>query len=347
MDEKTSSPRPRGGKPQWFHELKQFREGAWARAALQLANTVLPYLGLLAVMVYGSLQGWPYWALLLIAVPAALFLVRTFILFHDCVHGSFFPSARANRIAGFVTGVLAFTPYEAWRRSHLKHHATNGQLDHRGVGDIMTMTFEEYRDATRWRRLQYRLYRNPIVLFVLGPFYNFLIFHRFAGLGGTAAERRSVHVTNLTILALAVGISVAFGVWTYIGVQLPVILLGGAVGIWLFYVQHQFEPGYWAHDDAWNQLDAALLGASHYKLPPVLRWFTGNIGIHHLHHLQPRIPNYRLRRAYLTFPEAREGTPLTLWRSFRTVRANLWSELEARFLSFREAHRMMRRRART
>ncbi|MFO7780549.1 MAG: fatty acid desaturase [Spirochaetia bacterium] len=347
MDEKTSSPRPRGEKPQWFHELKQFREGAWARAVLQLANTVLPYLGLLAVMGYGMLQGWPYWSLLLIAVPAALFLVRTFIIFHDCAHGSFFPSTRANRIAGFVTGVLTFTPYEAWRRSHLKHHATNGQLDHRGVGDIMTMTYEEYRDATRWRRLQYRLYRNPIVLFVLGPFYNFLIVNRFAGLDGTARERRNVHLTNLTILALAGGISAAFGVWTYVGVQLPVILTGGAVGIWLFYVQHQFEPGYWAHDDAWNQLDAALLGASHYKLPPVLRWFTGNIGIHHLHHLQPRIPNYRLRRAYLAFPEARVGRPLTLWRSFRSVRANLWSELEARFLSFREAHRMMRRRAQT
>jgi omega-6 fatty acid desaturase (delta-12 desaturase) len=347
MDEKTSSPRPRGDKPQWFHELKQFREGAWARAALQLANTVLPYLGLLAVMVYGRLQGWPYWALLLIAVPAAMFLVRTFIIFHDCAHGSFFPSNRANRIAGFVTGVLTFTPYEAWRRSHLKHHATNGQLDHRGVGDIMTMTYEEYRDATPWRRLQYRLYRNPVVLFVFGPFYNFLIFNRFAGLDGTASERRSVHLTNLAILALAAGISVAFGVWTYVAVQLPVILTGGAVGIWLFYVQHQFEPGYWAHDDAWNQLDAALLGASHYKLPPVLRWFTGNIGIHHLHHLQPRIPNYRLRRAYLAFPEARVGRPLTLWRSFRSVRANLWSEFEARFLSFREAHRMMRRRAQT
>ncbi len=347
MDEKTSSPRPRGDKPQWFHELKQFREGAWARAALQLANTVLPYLGLLAVMVYGRLQGWPYWSLLLIAVPAAMFQVRTFIIFHDCAHGSFFPSTRPNRIAGFVTGVLTFTPYEAWRRSHLKHHATNGQLDHRGVGDIMTMTFEEYRDASSWRRLQYRLYRNPIVLFVFGPFYTFLILHRFAGLNGTAAERRSMHLTNLSILLLAAGISAAFGVWTYVAVQLPVILMGGAVGIWLFYVQHQFEPGYWARDDSWNQLDAALLGASHYKLPPVLRWFTGNIGIHHLHHLQPRIPNYRLRRAYLAFPEARVNRPLTLWRSFRAVRANLWSELEARFLSFREAHRLMRRRVRT
>jgi omega-6 fatty acid desaturase (delta-12 desaturase) len=247
-----------------------------------------------------------------------------------------------NRIVGFVTGVLTFTAYEPWRLSHLKHHATNGQLDHRGFGDIMTMTYEEYRDATGLKRLQYRAYRNPVVLFVLGFFYNFLIYNRFTGARGKPAERRSLWLTNAAIVAIAVGVSLAFGFWTYIAVQMTVILLAGSMGIWLFYVQHQFDPGYWAHDEEWNQLDAAIYGASHYRLPAVLRWFTGSIGIHHVHHLHPRIPNYKLRKAYLSAPPSSFVTPLTPWRSLRAVRMNLWSEVAGRFMSFREAHRLMR-----
>jgi len=346
MSGAETKPRPSGAMPEWARNLKQFREGSWGRGIAQLLNTVVPYLLLLGLMVAFVVRGVPYWITLVLAVPAGLFLVRTFIIFHDCCHGSFLPSKRANRIVGFVTGVLTFTAYEPWRLSHLKHHATNGQLDHRGSGDIMMMTYEEYRSASRLKRLQYRLYRSPVVLFVLGPFYNFIIFNRFTGANGKPVERRSLWLTNAAIVGLAVGVSAAFGFGVYLAVQLPVILLGGAVGIWLFYVQHQFEPGYWARDGEWNQLDAAIYGASHYRLPPVLRWFTGNIGIHHVHHLQPRIPNYRLPRALRSAPQASFIRPLTLFRSFLAVRVNLWNELQRRYMSFREAHRLMRARAR-
>ena len=298
-----SSPTP-GKKPmpQWFRDLIVFQDRSWSRGVIQILNTVIPYLAIVGLMLYSVTTGWPYWITLLLAVPAALFLVRMFIIFHDCTHGSFLPSDRANRVVGFVAGVLAFTAFEPWRTSHLKHHATNGQLDHRGFGDVYTMTYEEYRDGTSWQRLKYRAYRSPIILFVFGPFYTFLINHRFDGLTGTPAARRSSIASNLVIAAIAVTVSLLLSFRTYLAVQLPVVLIAGTIGIWLFYVQHQFDPGYWARDDKWNQLDAALSGASYYKLPAVLRWFTGNIGIHHLHHLRPRIPNYRLKKAQDSVP---------------------------------------------
>ncbi len=342
---REGAPRPNGSMPQWYQELKQFQQGSWGEGSVQLVNTLIPYLAIMTLITYATVNAWPYWAIAPMVLPAALFLVRTFILFHDCAHGSFLPSKRMNRIIGFVTGVLTFTAYEQWRLSHLKHHATNGQLDHRGFGDILTMTYEEYRDATTLQRLTYRAYRNPLVLFILGPFYNFIILNRFMGLRGTRAERRSVVSSNLAIAGIAVGVSLAFGFRTYLLVQMPVILVAGMMGIWLFYVQHQFEPGYWAHDEDWSKLDAAMHGASYYKLPPVLRWFTGNIGIHHVHHLTPRIPNYRLRGAFLAVPQA-HVKPLTLWESFRSTRVNLWSEVQQRVLSFRQAHRLMRDEAR-
>lgn len=328
--------------PSWYGRLSQFRERSWARGITQLLDTVLPFLLIVGAMGFVMVSGWPYWIAFLLAFPAALFLVRTFIIFHDCTHGSFFPSDRANRIVGFLTGVLTFTPFEPWRISHLKHHATNGRLDHRGVGDVYTMTYEEYKSAGRTKRLGYRLYRNPLVMFVLGPIYTFILVHRVHGLDGNRRSKRSVLLTNLAIGLIAVGVSLAFGFRVYLGVQLPVILISGTMGIWLFYVQHQFDPGYWKHDEKWDRYDAAMYGASYYKLPHLLRWFTGNIGVHHLHHLQPRIPNYALYRAYTEVPQAQIPEPLTFWKSLASVRINLWSEVQERFLSFREAHRMMR-----
>jgi len=328
--------------PEWYRDLSSFTDRSWSRAFLQILNTVVPYLAIAGFMVFSRVRGWPYWITFLMSIPAALFLVRTFILFHDCTHGSFTPSNRANRIIGYLLGVLTFTSFEAFRVSHLTHHATNGQLDHRGVGDVQTMTFEEYRDASPWIRLKYRTYRNPIVLFVLGPLFTFVITNRWSGIGLSPQHARSILLTDLGIAVIGVVISAFLGFWTYFSVQLPIIMISGSMGIWLFYIQHQFDPGYWARDDTWHRYDAAMFGSSYYKLPSVLRWFTGNIGVHHVHHLQPRIPNYRLYRAYREFPEAQVPKPLTIWQSLRSIRINLWSEVQEKFLSFREAARLLR-----
>jgi omega-6 fatty acid desaturase (delta-12 desaturase) len=328
--------------PQWYRDLARFQDSKWAPAISQIATSILPYLAVMALMFIAVTSGLPYFLVLIAAVPAALFLIRTFIIFHDCTHGSFMPSKRANTAVGFIAGVLTFTPFEPWRVSHLRHHATNGQLDHRGFGDVDTMTFEEYQAAGPWRRFLYRVYRHPFVLFFLGSIWTFLILHRFQGIGKSAKETRSVILTNLALAGLAVGLSLWLGFEAYVAVQLPVIFLAGVIGIWLFYIQHQFDPSYWEHDENWEKIDAALYGASHYQLPPILQWFTGNIGIHHVHHLRPRIPNYRLQRAYTESPETHVPNPLTLLRSLGAIRLNLWSETQKRFMSFREAARSMR-----
>ena len=327
----------------WLGRLAQFQDRNWAKGVVQILNSIMPYLAIMAAMTFMVAANWPYWIALLLVVPAALFLVRTFIIFHDCAHGSFFPSNRVNRVTGFLTGCLVFTPFEPWRIAHLKHHATTGQLDHRGFGDVLTMTYEEYRDASRWERLKYRVYRHPFVLFCIGSVWTFVVANRFHGLSGNRSERRSVFATNLGMVAIATAISIPFGFTTYLAVQLPVIFVAGIFGIWLFYIQHQFDPGYWAHDEKWDRIDAALYGSSYYKLPKVLQWFTGNIGIHHVHHLRPRIPNYRLQHAYVSTPDTHVERPLTFWRSLRATRYNLWSEAQERFLSFREATRLLGR----
>jgi acyl-lipid omega-6 desaturase (Delta-12 desaturase) len=342
MSTQSSATRNQPPKPDWYHDLAEYQDRSWKRGLLQIADSILPYLAIMTLMFVSVERGWPYWSTLLIAVPAAMFLVRTFMIFHDCTHGSYFPSNRANRITGFVTGVLTFTAFEPWRLSHLKHHATNGQLDHRGFGDVTTMTYEEYRDASRWQRFLYRAYRNPLVMFLVGSFYTFVVINRFVGLRGTPAERRSVIATDVALVAIAATLSVFFGFGTYVAIQLPVIFFAGVMGIWLFYVQHQFDPSYWARDDEWDQIDAALHGASYYRLPAILRWFTGNIGVHHVHHLRPRIPSYRLYDAYASVPQTHVEKPLTFWRSLGAVRYNLWNEVSRRFMSFREAGRMLR-----
>jgi omega-6 fatty acid desaturase (delta-12 desaturase) len=307
-----------------------------------MLNSILPYLLLVAATIFSVQAGWPYWSTLIMTFLAAGFLVRVFIIFHDCTHGSFLPSKRANRVVGFLTGVLVFTPFEPWRLSHLGHHGTTGNLDRRGVGDVVTMTLDEYQNASRWQRLKYRLYRHPVVMFLIGSPYLFLIMHRFIGLRGTRVERRSQILTNLAIVGIAAGLIALFGVRTWAIVQLPIMSLAGIFGIWLFYIQHQFDPGYWTHEEEWDQIDAALRGSSYYKLPKILQWFSGNIGIHHIHHLRPRIPNYRLQRAYDDTPETHLEKPLTFWRSLAAFRYNLWSEVHQRFLSFRDAARLLK-----
>jgi len=289
--------------------------------------------------------GWPYWGTLVFAIPAAGLLVRLFIVFHDCCHGSFLRSRRATRTIGTILGVLTFTPFGDWRHAHGIHHSSSGNLDRRGVGDIWTMTVKEYQQSSRWKRLQYRLFRNPLVMFGLGPIYTFLIQNRFPGSYATKGERANVALTNGAILAVAAVATLTIGIVPYLLIQLPVIVIAGVGGIWLFYVQHQFDPSYWARDGEWESVDAALHGSSYYRLPPVLQWLSGNIGLHHIHHLLPRIPNYRLQQCLEEIPELRLERPLTIARSIRSVRLNLWDEANGELVSFAAEARQARRSA--
>ncbi len=327
--------KPKKRWPDWYPGLARYERPSVARSTWQLVNTVLPYLALWYVMIRTIQLGYSYWLTLALAVPAAAFMVRIFIFFHDCGHGSFFASDRANVIVGYVTGILTFTPFHAWRHAHNVHHATAGNLDRRGVGDVWTMTVAEYQAASRRQRLAYRLIRNPLVLFGIGPSFMFLIARRFPTMGGKRSHNMSVYFTNAILLVLVVTAAFTIGLRTYLLVQLPIMVIGGAVGVWLFYVQHQFLGAYWARQAEWDPMKAAMQGSSYYRLPALLRWATGNIGLHHIHHLRPRIPNYYLQRCYDQVPAVQSVTPLTLWASFKCVWLNLWDEQQQQLVSFR------------
>jgi omega-6 fatty acid desaturase (delta-12 desaturase) len=301
----------------------------------QLVDTFVPYAALWALMVRTVQLGVSYWITLALAVVAAGFMTRIFIIFHDCGHGSFFASRRANTILGYVCGILTFTPYEDWRHAHGVHHATVGDLDRRGTGDVYVMTVDEYLAAPRLKRIAYRLFRNPLIMFGLGPGAIFLITHRFAHKGAKKHQRYSVYLTNLAIAAIIALASLTIGLRTYVAVQLPIILIGTTVGVWLFYVQHQFEGVYWARHEAWDPMRAALEGASYYKLPKVLQWFTGNIGLHHIHHVRPRIPNYNLQQCYDEVPAMQAVEPLTIRKSLKSLGLHLWDEDQQRLVGFR------------
>jgi omega-6 fatty acid desaturase (delta-12 desaturase) len=289
-------------------------------------------------------SGWPYWTTLALAVAAAALLVRIFIFFHDCCHGSFFKSPKAMRVLGTITGILTFTPFAEFRYTHGVHHSTAGDLDRRGVGDVWTMTVAEYRAAPLKTRIAYRLYRNPLVMFFLGPIATFLILNRFPK-STNPKQVTSVLLTDAGVLAIAAAVSLAFGLRTYLMVQLPIILLGGIAGVWLFYVQHQFDPSYWARHEEWGSIEAAMQGSSYYKLPRVLQWVSGNIGLHHVHHLKPRIPNYHLQRCLDAIPELQLPDFLTIRRSLKSIRLNLWDEERGVLIGFGGLRRLARARA--
>ena len=322
-------------KPNWYQTLSKYGQSNLQKAIWQLLNTLIPYFALWVLMVHTVHQRYSYWITLALVVVAAALLVRIFIFFHDCCHGSFFASRRANRILGYISGILTFTPYEDWRRSHAGHHATAGDLDRRGVGDIWTLTVKEYLAAPRPKRLAYQLFRNPVVMFGLGPAVVFLIAQRFSHKGARKRERYSVIFTNLAILAIIGMAGLTIGLRAYLLIQLPIMLIAGAIGVWLFYVQHQFEGVYWARHEAWDPMRAALEGSSYYRLPEVLQWFTGNIGLHHIHHLRPRIPNYNLQQCYNDVPAMQAVEPLTIRRSIKSLWMNLWDEEQQKLASFR------------
>jgi omega-6 fatty acid desaturase (delta-12 desaturase) len=287
---------------------------------------------------------WSYLLSLAIAVPAAGFLVRLFMIQHDCGHGSFFRQRLANDWVGRAISVLTLTPYDYWRRSHAVHHASSGNLERRGVGDISTLTVGEYLALPRWRRIAYRLYRHPLVMFGLGPAYLFLVQHRYPA-GEALRNWRSWLSPMATNAAIALAMVAAMwlvGMRPFLLVHLPIILLASSIGVWLFYVQHQFEDTFWARASTWTMPEAALHGSSHYDLPLIMRWFTANIGVHHVHHLCSRIPYYRLARVLHDHPELKDVGRVTLLQSIGCVRLVLWDEARRRMISFRQLRALQR-----
>lgn len=319
----------------WTQALLRYREPSHLRSVLELGISFGPLVALWALMWLAYSFGF-WWVTLLLAVPAAGFLVRLFMIQHDCGHGAFFRHRLANDWIGRALGVLTFTPYDFWKRTHAIHHASAGNLDRRGIGDIDTLTVDEYLARSRFGRIKYRLYRHPLVMFGLGPSFLFLLQHRLP-VGATRLGRMpwlSTMLTNLGIaLLLALAISL-MGVSTFLLLYLPMMVVGASIGVWLFYVQHQFEQTYWEQASDWSQPDAALHGSSFYDLPRWLMWLTGNIGIHHLHHLSSRIPFYRLPEALADYPELRAIGRLTLWQSLASVRLTLWDAGRRRMVPF-------------
>ncbi|WP_192364032.1 fatty acid desaturase [Mesorhizobium mediterraneum] len=324
-------------KRAWLKILARYKKPDRRRSAVELAITLIPFATLWALSSAAYAHG-HWWGLILI-LPAAGFLVRIFMIQHDCGHGSFFANRTADDWIGRGLGILTLTPYDCWRRAHATHHASAGNLDERGTGDIRTLTVAEYRQMS-WRgRLAYRLYRHPLVMFGLGPIWLFIFEQRLpvGMMRGGLTPWVSSMATNVAIAVAATALVWFVGLEAFLVVHLPIVVLAGSAGIWLFYVQHQFEETEWAKDSEWEFQHAALHGSSYYDLPPVLNWFTGNIGVHHLHHLSAKVPCYRLQEVLRDYPELREIGRVTLLDSLRCVKLALWDESRSKLVSFREA----------
>jgi len=324
----------------WTQILKPYGEPSQVRSTVEIAVTFAP-LATLRALAWAAVHFGYWWLCLLLAVPAAGFLVRLFMIQHDCGHGSFFRHRLANDWVGRVISVITLTPYDFWRRTHATHHASSGHLERRGIGDVDTLTVQEYQMRSFWGRLRYRAYRNPFVMFGVGPAYLFILQQRLP-VGLLLSGWRpwpSTMATNVAIATIAAGLIWLIGIWSFLLVELPIILLAGSIGVCLFYVQHQFEMTFWAHEADWTFEEAALRGSSHYDLPGILRWFTANIGVHHVHHLCSRIPFYRLPRVLREHPELRSVSRLTLLQSLQCARLVLWDESRRCLVTFRETGR--------
>jgi omega-6 fatty acid desaturase (delta-12 desaturase) len=325
-------------------DISRFQQATRLKSIWQLVNSLVPYAGLW-YLAYEALRV-SFWLALPVTIIASGFLIRIFIIFHDCGHGSFFRSKRANDFWGVVTGIITFTPYHYWRANHARHHATSGNLDKRGQGDVWMMTVTEYLSAPFKLRLQYRLYRNPLIMFLLGPLFILLITHRIVRRNANRFERWSVHYTNLGIVVVGIALSLLMGVKTYLILQGLILYIGFIAGVWLFYVQHQFEDVYWERNDNWDFVTASLDGGSFYRLPAVLRWFSGNIGYHHIHHLNPRVPNYHLDRCQRQVSGLDRAKTIGLFASLRALNYRLWDEESSTLVGFGEVRRRRRSLAR-
>jgi len=312
--------------------VSRYQKPDLKRCIWQMVDSFVPYL-LSWYLMYLSLSV-SYWLTLVLALPAAGFLIRIFIIFHDCGHGSFFKSSRANHFLGMITGILAFTPYYEWRHNHAIHHATAGDLDKVGPGSVLTLTVEQYKNASTWGKIKYRIYRNPLIMFTIGALLNFLVIHRFTSSISNKKDRQSVHLTNFAVVGLAVLLSLLMGFKAFLLIQLPIIAFASIFGVWLFYLQHQFEGVYWARHDKWDRIDAALKGSSFYKLPKVLQWFSGNIGFHHIHHLSPAIPNYYLEKCHKENPIFQAVKPITMFSAFKSFSLRLYDEAAGKLVGY-------------
>jgi omega-6 fatty acid desaturase (delta-12 desaturase) len=305
------------------------------RSLLDIATSVVPYIAL-SVLMYMT-RSVSSVLVLALAVPTAGFLVRTFVVFHDCAHGSFMPSKRANAHVGRLLGLLVLSPFRRWRHDHAIHHATSGDLDRRGVGDLPTITVREYRARSQRGRVAYRVVRNPLVMFGLGPVIAMMIGPRIATRTQRPRMRHSVLGTDVALLVVGGGLCWLIGLTTLLLIWLPAAMLAGSIGIWLFYVQHQFEDAYWQSPGEWSYTEAALRGSSYLKLPKLLQFFTGNIGLHHIHHLNARIPNYNLQRAHDENRIFHDVPTLSLREALRTVKLKLWDEERSKLVTFAQA----------
>ena len=346
-DSSSTSAETQNGDTDWKKIVVRYQMPSTGRAIWQLINTLGSYVVLWYLMYLSLSVSW--WLTALLAVINGGIVIRSFIIFHDCGHGSFLASKRANDIIGFITGMITFTPYFHWRWEHSLHHATSGDLDRRGIGDVWTLTVQEYIESSRWKRFAYRLARNPVILFVIAPVGLFLIYQRLPNPKASPREKQSVHWMNFALLCMAAGMSWIFGFWTYLVLQLCVMAVSGAAGVWMFYVQHQFEDVYWERRENWDYTAAAIEGSSFYKLPKILQWFTGNIGFHHIHHLSSRIPNYNLERCHHSHPLFSEVKPLTLFSSLKSSTLRLWDEQQKKLVGWKRMrevrHEMNQRKA--
>lgn len=333
----SSALHPQVKTPSWTRVLAGYRRPDTNRSIFEIAITVIPFVILWALTALAVVNG-HYWGLIL-TVPAAGLLVRLFMLQHDCGHGALFAQRSANDWTGRVLGVFTLTPYDYWRRTHAVHHATTGNLDQRGIGDVDTLTVGEYKALSSWGRLRYRLYRHPVVMFGIGPAFLFVCQYRLPiGLMRAGIQPwTSTLATNLGIAVIAGLLIWTVGLVPFLIVQLPITLMAATLGVWLFYVQHQFEETHWSEGENWNFQHAALHGSSHYDMPAVLRWFTGNIGIHHVHHLSSTVPFYRLPQVLEDHPELRDMGRITILESLACVKLVLWDERAKKLVSFRQA----------
>jgi omega-6 fatty acid desaturase (delta-12 desaturase) len=334
----TADPARASYEVELARKLAPFTKPNTRQSLIEIALTVVPFAGLWVAAYLALDVG--YWLTLLIAIPASAFVVRLFLIQHDCGHGAFFENKAVNDWVGRLLGILTLTPYDIWRRAHAIHHSSSGNLDRRGIGDLNTLTIAEYKALSPLLKFKYRLYRNPIVMFLIGPAYLFLLEHRLPmrHVRKGLMPWLSAMGTNAGIAVFAALLIWAVGWQAFLMVHLPMVIFAASIGVWLFYVQHQFEDTYWAHSDEWSLKKAALAGSSHYDLPQPIRWLTANIGIHHVHHLMSAIPFYRLPEVLKAHPELVEMGRITFGESISAVKLKLWDEERRRLVSFREAN---------